>query len=151
MTTIPFPIVSNSQELGKLAELPFLNSKPTNWWEKSIDGDSDFGLDYLIQFKDKYNSIKYNFFLQLKGIKDTDRIKETEIIITLKASTLNYYRNNGLVILVVCDLNTNECYYEFLHTILNKLNENKRYLEDKQKTYTIHIPKKQTLNSKLYI
>lgn len=151
MTTIPFPIVSNSQELGKLAELPFLNSKPTNWWEKSIDGDSDFGLDYLIQFKDKYNSIKYNFFLQLKGIKDTDRIKETEIIITLKASTLNYYRNNGLVILVVCDLNTNECYYEFLHTILNKLNENKRYLEDKQKTYTIHIPKKQTLNSKLDI
>jgi hypothetical protein len=151
MSSTPFPIVSNSQELGKLAELAFLNSKPTSWWEKSIDGDSDFGLDYLIQFKDKYNSIKYNFFLQLKGTKDTDKIKETEIIITLKASTLNYYRNNGLVILVVCDLNTNECYYEFLHTILDKLNENKRYLEDTQKTYTIHIPKEQTLNSRLDI
>jgi hypothetical protein len=151
MNNTPFPAVSDSQELGKLAELPFLNSKPTTWWEKSIDGNSDFGLDYLIQFKDKHNSIKYNFFLQLKGTKDPNRIKEAEIIITLKASTLNYYRNNGLVILVVCDLKTNKCYYEFLHTILDKLNENKRYLEDTQKTYTIHIPKEQALNSKLDI
>lgn len=151
MNNIPFPTISTSRELGKLAELPFLNAKPINWWEKSIDGDSDFGLDYLIQFKDKHNSIKYNFFLQLKGTKDTKNIKTTEVLIKLKASTLNYYRNNGLVVLVVCDLNTTICYYEFLHTILNKLNENKRYLEDTQKTYTIHIPKEQILNSKLDI
>jgi hypothetical protein len=41
MNNTPFPTVSNSQELGKLAELPFLNAKPTNWWEKSIDGDEN--------------------------------------------------------------------------------------------------------------
>ena len=141
-----FPKVPDSKELGKLAELPFSNSKPTSWWGQNIGGDSDFGLDFLIQFKDESNYIKYNFFLQLKGIKDKKKITENYIKVNLKSSTLNYYRNNGLVILVVCDLNTQNCYYEFLHTILNKLNENKRYLEDSQKTHLINIPKEQILN-----
>jgi len=141
------PKESKSQEIGRIAGNIFQYNIPKNWIAKSIDGDTDFGLDYLIQIKDELNNVKYNFFVQLKGIEDRNKIKDNSIIIKLKAHTLNYYRNNGLVLLVACDINSETLYYEYLHTILTKLFANDRYIdENEQKEYTIHIPKNNILN-----
>lgn len=141
------PKENKSQEIGRIAGNIFEYNIPKNWIAKSIDGDTDFGLDYLIQVKDESNIVKYNFFVQLKGIEDTKKIRDDTVVIKLKAHTLNYYRNNCLVLLVVCDNNTETLYYEYLHTILRKLFANKRYIdENEQKEYTIHIPKENILN-----
>jgi len=140
------PKESKAQEIGRIANNYFTSKIPVNWIAKSIDGDSDFGLDYLIQVKDDSNIVKYNFFVQLKGIEDANKITNNEITVKLKSHTLNYYRNNCLVLLVACDINTQSFYYEFLHTVLNKIFENQRYINEGQKEYLVKIPTLQTLN-----
>ena len=150
MNNIPFPSVPKSKEIDERAKEIFLLQRPSNWLLLDIDGNKDFGLDFLVQFKEE-SFIKYNFFLQLKGIQSQNKITTTDIQTQIKVSTLNYYRNNGLVVLVFCDVNEEKCYYEFLHIILNNLNENKRYLDDSQKTYLIKVPKNQLLDKTLII
>jgi hypothetical protein len=146
------PKESKAQEIGRIAGNIFEYNIPKNWIVTSIDGDTDFGLDYLVQVKDESNIVKYNFFVQLKGIEDTKKIKNNTIVIKLKTHTLNYYRNNGLVLLVACDNNSKTLYYEYLHTILRKLFANRRYIdENEQKEYTIHIPKENILNKQTNI
>jgi len=146
------PKENQSQEIGRIAGNIFEYNIPKNWISKSIDGDSDFGLDYLIQIKNNLNIVKYNFFVQLKATEDTTKIKDDTVIVILKAHTLNYYRNNCLVLLVACDNNSETLYYEFLHIILRKIFANQRYIdEDEQTEYTIHIPKENTLNKQTNI
>ena len=45
------PMEGNSQATGRLAGRALGNKLPTSWIEKELDGDSDFGIDYLIQLK----------------------------------------------------------------------------------------------------
>ncbi|MDK1287415.1 DUF4365 domain-containing protein [Pseudoalteromonas umbrosa] len=145
-----FPKESNSQELGRLAADKFGSVKPETWLVKEIDGDKDFGIDYFIQLKD-FGSIKYNFLAQLKGTKDKKRIREDSIVIDLKTSTLNYYANQGLVMVIVCDLNNDEYYYEYLHNILYNLNGNNRYLSEPPKTYSVKVSKQNKIDQHLDI
>lgn len=106
-----FPKESNSQMLGRLAAEKFIGAKPDSWTVKEIDGDTDFGIDYFIQLRDINGFVKYNFLAQLKGTKDPKKIKEDCIKVELKASTLNYYANQGLVMIIVCDLIEEKFYY----------------------------------------
>lgn len=145
-----YPKESKSQELGRLAAEAFVGVKPSTWLVKEIDGDLDFGIDYFIQLKDA-GCVKYNFLAQIKGTKDSEKIKEDSIKVDLKASTLNYYANQGLVIIIVCDLIRKEFYYEYLHNILYNLNGNKRYLSEPPKTYRVSISKRNKLNKNLDI
>ena len=149
MDNTPFPKVPESQIINNIAKEIFNSQKPSNWHVIDIDGDNDFGLDFLIQYRDQSRIIKYNFFVQLKGTMSEQNITQNEIKIPMKASTLNYYRNNGLVLVIVCDLNIQQCYYKFHHIILNGLNENKRYLSDVQETYQITISKEQIITKEL--
>ncbi|MGE4397181.1 MAG: DUF4365 domain-containing protein [Sulfurimonas sp.] len=151
MKAIPFPKVSESQNINEQAKAIFKSQKPSSWFIIDTDGDNDFGLDFLVQFKDENNLMKYSFFLQLKGVESKSKINDKEIKLQIKSSTLNYYRNNGLVILVVCDVIEQKCYYEFMHIILNKLNENNRYLDNSQTTYLLKVQKEQILNKELNI
>lgn len=137
--------------LGRLAAEKFIGAKPDSWTVKEIDGDTDFGIDYFIQLRDVDGFVKYNFLAQLKGTKDPKKIKEDCIKVELKASTLNYYANQGLVMIIVCDLVEESFYYEYLHSILYKLNGNKRYLSEPPKTYTISISKSNKLEKSLDI
>src|SRR5690606_4378494 len=54
--------------------------------------------------------------------------------------------NQGLVLLVVCDLTTGALYYEYMHNILIKLAGNSRYLNDASKEYTISVDRNNVLN-----
>jgi len=140
-----------AKEIGRIAKDHFTSNKPLSWIVTDISGDEDYGLDYLVQFKNIFNNITYNFFVQLKGIKDKKRIKDNYLLVKLKAHTLNYYQNNGLILIVVCDINTMEYYYEYLHTILKELYGNERYFDNTEKEYSIKINKKNRLNKNLNI
>lgn len=146
-----YPKVSPAKKISEIAKKIFCSVKPSNWHDIPIDGDNDFGLDYLIQYRDANDVIKYNFFVQLKGTEDKDKITEKEIKIKLKSSTLNLYRNSSLVLLVVCDITEKKCYYEPLHIILNRLFENSRCLDGKQAEYQIGISRNQVFNEDLDI
>jgi len=138
-----YPEESNSQNIGRRAVKLFTKIIPPNWIEKELDGDSDYGLDFMVQYKDNQtNSIKYKFNVQLKGTENSNKISEDEIKIQVKTSTLNYYKNMELVLFVICDLNKDECYYEYIHNILVELD-----LDKNQKMHTLKIPKKNILNS----
>ncbi len=138
-----YPQESNSQDIGRRAVKLFSKIIPANWIEKELDGDSDYGLDFMIQYKDNQtNFVKYKFNVQLKGTENGDKISEDEIKIQVKTSTLNYYKNMELVLFVICDLNKGECYYEYIHNILVELD-----LDKNQKMHTLKIPKKNILNS----
>ena len=137
-----YPKESNSQRIGRDAVKLFSRKIPTNWIEKELDGDSDYGLDFMVQYKEiESNLIKYKFHVQLKGTENNDKITENEIKIQIKTSTLNYYKNMGLVLFVICDLNQKECYYEYVHNILDSIN-----LKSNQSTHSIKIFKKNILD-----
>ena len=58
-----YPKESNSQKIGREAVKLFCNRIPSNWIEKELDGDSDYGLDFMVQdnalnFQDNF-SIKF--------------------------------------------------------------------------------------------
>lgn len=145
------PREPRAKEIGRIAKNHFQANIPLNWLVTSLDGDEDYGLDYLIQFKNNKNDITYNFFVQLKGVEDKSKILNSDISIRLKSHTLNYYQNNGLVLVVACDINTKEYYYQFLHTILLDLYGNERYFDDSEKEYTIKVPKSQKVDTTLNI
>lgn len=145
------PREPNAKQIGRIAKNYFSANIPLNWLVTSLDGDEDYGLDYLIQYKNQSNDITYNFFVQLKGIEDQKKITDEYITIKLKSHTLNYYQNNGLILIVACDINTKEYYYQYLHTILYELYGNKRYFDNSEKEYSIPIPKSQKLDHLLNI
>ncbi|HIB8503297.1 TPA: hypothetical protein ACWX32_001075 [Acinetobacter baumannii] len=49
MTNLPKE--GESQRIGRLAKKVLAINMPLNWIDKEQDGDSDFGIDYLIQLK----------------------------------------------------------------------------------------------------
>ena len=143
-----FPEDSLAQELGRKAAKIFINAVPHNWIVKPLDGDDDFGLDYLINLKDSKNQVKYTFLAQLKGTQDKRKLTSDKVKVRLRAKTLNYYANQGLVLLVVCDLSSGVMYYEYMHNILIKLAGNNRYLNDPTREYTISVDRSNVLNEK---
>ena len=137
-----FPKESLSQRIGRETVKLFSNKIPSNWIDKELDGDSDYGLDFMIQYKDKQSDlVMYKFHVQLKGTENSSKISEYEIKIQVKTSTLNYYKNMGLVLFVICDLNKKECYYEYMHNILDNLK-----LDSEQSKHTVKIYKKNILD-----
>ena len=58
----PYPTENQPRKLGRLAGGLFYSVKPNSWILKEIDGDTDYGLDYLVQYSDSNGGVKYNFF-----------------------------------------------------------------------------------------
>lgn len=148
------PIENESQEIGRLAGRALSGCMPTNWIEQTLDGSTDFGIDYMIQFKDKTNAVQFKFYLQLKGTKSPSKLADgTAISFQFNVSTLNYYRNSESAIMVaLADLSVSDrivdcpVYYlwideYFLDSINHKLEENDKV--------SIHIPLRQIIDNTL--
>ncbi|WP_413665591.1 DUF4365 domain-containing protein [Microbulbifer sp. CNSA002] len=131
------PREGESQEIGKMASRAFVAKLPANWIEKELDGDSDFGLDYLVQLKNEKHGVSAGFYLQLKGTRVPSFVDSgREISYQFDSSTLNYYRRLEPAIMVaIVDLSANdkprECpvYFkwldeDFLDSISEKLEKN---------------------------
>ena len=108
MTNLPEEC--ENQEIGRLAARALYPQLPTAWIEKDLDGDTDFGIDFRIQLKNKKGQVNGSFYLQLKGSKSLNYLsKSAEISFKFSASTLNYYRSlEPAVMVAVVDLAKSE-------------------------------------------
>lgn len=151
------PTEGNSQEVGRLAGRALGNKLPTSWIEKELDGDSDFGLDYLIQLKSEESLVSFSFYLQLKGTT-SPRYSSAKAFVSydFKVKTLQFYhQQEPLVMVAVVDLQGNEnelwkcpIYYCWLDE--DWFEENKDKLQTQQ-TITLKIPTNQLLDQSLKV
>lgn len=104
------PKDGRSQEIGRLAGRALGIKLPKSWIEKETDGDSDFGIDYLVQLKSSDDFVSFTFYLQLKGTTSPNYSANREFInYELKVSTLKYYyQQEPLVMVAVVDLEGSE-------------------------------------------
>ncbi|NNP76165.1 hypothetical protein A7P54_06990 [Acinetobacter sp. Ac_3412] len=111
---INLPKEGESQRIGRLAKRALVNQLPDNWIEKELDGDSDYGIDYLIQLKNNDSHVEFSFYLQLKGTK-SPKYSESKTFIShpFKTSTLEYYlRQDPLVMVAIVDILSDRKLYE---------------------------------------
>lgn len=100
------PIESRGQEIGRLAGRALASQMPISWIETSTSGDTDYGIDYVMQIKNTSNEVSFNFFLQLKGTMSPSYTADRQFItIDIQLSTIMYYRGlESAVVLAVVDL-----------------------------------------------
>lgn len=149
------PKEGSSQQIGRLAKRALGVKLPAAWIEKEQDGDTDFGIDYLIQLKNSNSDVSFSFYFQLKGTTVPDYSSdENYISYDFKVSTLRYYRQQEPLIMVgIVNLKDNEnelsecpIYYKWLDDEWFSLNEDKL---DGQSTISIKIPTDQKINTSL--
>ncbi|HCV3139914.1 TPA: DUF4365 domain-containing protein, partial [Acinetobacter baumannii] len=154
MTNLPKE--GESQRIGRLAKKVLAINMPLNWIEKEQDGDSDFGIDYLIQLKNNTGHVEFSFYLQLKGTTaPAYNTANTLISYDFKTSTLEYYhRQEPLVMVAVADIRDEKKLYEcpiyYLWLDDNWFAENHEKLVN-QKSISINIPKANILDQDLDI
>lgn len=100
------PQEGESQQIGKRAGRAFVAKLPDNWIIKDQDGDTDFGIDYLIQLENEDSCVAASFYLQLKGTTTPAFVDNgKEISHQFDSSTLNLYRESEPAVMVaVVDL-----------------------------------------------
>lgn len=145
------PMDGRSQEIGRLAGRALGNKLPKAWVDKEQDGDSDYGIDYLIQLKSKENLVSFSLYLQLKGTTSPSYNTDKSFIsYDFKVSTLNYYhQQEPLVMVAIVDLLNNEdtlwecpVYYVWLDEEWFESNKQKL---DSNKTISVKIPTSQLI------
>lgn len=148
------PKESNSQEIGRLAGRALTSQMPISWIETPISGDTDFGLDYMMQIKNTNDEVSFNFYLQLKGtMSPTYSADKKFITIDIQLSTIMYYRaTEPAVVLAVVDLKNHsgawhQCpiYYLILEDNFFAQIDGK---ED-QKSVSVKVPTSNLLNDTL--
>ena len=149
------PKDGRSQEIGRLAGRALGNKLPIAWIEKDLDGDSDFGLDYLMQLKSYDNFVSYSFYLQLKGTTQPSYSADKSFIsYDFKVKTLCYYlQQEPLVMVAIVDLQNNEntlseCPIYYLWLDEDWFETNKEKLESND-TISIRVPTKKSIEPSL--
>jgi len=154
MTERKLPQSSKSQNIGHRANKSLIAQIPDNWREKSLDGDSDFGIDYVIQVLNENSEAYSSFYLQLKGTESIDFVEGgVEISFSMDSSALKFYNHNEpATMLAIADMSSAaraaDCriYYKWLDD--EYLEEIKKRIEDK-KSVNVRIPVHQVLNEEL--
>ncbi|MDU0355766.1 DUF4365 domain-containing protein [Paraglaciecola aquimarina] len=146
-----------SQEIGKLAARSLATKLPRTWSETPLSGDTDFGLDYMIQLKTQKNEVSFSFYLQLKGTTSPKYNDDRSFIShSFKTSTLEFYmRQEQLVMVALVDLRDNEeslwkcpVYYTWLDD--EWFDEHSSKLT-KQDSISVKIPTVQLLETSLNV
>ena len=158
------PKESKSQEIGHYAVLAFERWHPKDWRKTPTEGDSDVGIDYMMQVVSE-RQYKALFHVQVKGCRQKSeqgtnkRLSADETFYSqeLEISTLNYYAAvDTPVMLVFADLVQNDdprncgVYYlwidEELETLLDGHNDLSHLGKD---SHTFHIPTSNILNDEV--
>ncbi|WP_164743893.1 DUF4365 domain-containing protein [Saccharospirillum alexandrii] len=151
------PKEEESQTIGKLAGRAFCASIPLSWIEQPLDGDSDYGIDYLIQLKDENNYVLGSFFLQLKGTTSPRFVGNgEEISYSFDVKTINYYKQQETIVMVALvdlsnDMTAKEapvCYRWLDEAFLEDLTKNVKAGQDK---ITVRVPVESVVHHELDI
>ncbi|WP_111858278.1 DUF4365 domain-containing protein [Acinetobacter sp. CFCC 10889] len=100
------PTEGLGQEIGRNAKDIFAIKRPRSWILKELDGDTDFGIDYIVQVHNPQKQVEFSFYLQLKGTQSPKYNSDNlHIKHQFKTKTLNYYlRQDSIVMVVIVDL-----------------------------------------------
>ncbi len=149
----PLPKVSESQQIGNDATTAFHAARPNTWLVKDLSGDSDFGLDALIQFVFESRVVGL-CHAQIKGSRRERFVDGKGYAVSMKLSTLSYYEGiEGPIMLVFADLSVDEeprncpVYWTWITDATRKLfvkNRNE-LAERQQNTLTVYVPKENRL------
>lgn len=149
------PNEGTSQQIGRLAKRALGVKLPSAWIEKELDGDTDFGIDYLIQLKNSNSDLSFSFYFQLKGTTVPEYSADRSYIsYDFNVSTLRYYRHQEPLVMVgIVDLKDNEAdlskcpiYFQWLDDEWFSSNIDRL---DSQKTISIRIPLSQPIHTAL--
>lgn len=58
------PTEGLGQEIGRIAKDIFAIKRPRSWMLKELDGDTDFGIDYIVQVQNPQKQVEFYFYLQ---------------------------------------------------------------------------------------
>ena len=141
------PIESKAQEISRFGNEALILNKPKNWIASATPGESDYGFDYLIQYKNTNNNeLNGIFFIQLKTKLNVKYIKNMAVC-EIEFKNLNFYHYcSAPILIVLCDLkgdmdNHNAVlYYIWSHEI--KINYSTKQMH-------FRIPASNILNKKL--
>lgn len=158
-----FPIVDRNRYVNKAAKAVLDEQSPGNWIAEPLDGENDFGFDYLV-YVDVNGGVQYTFFLQLKGTEQVDLINDgTQIAFRLKRRTLNLYANTVPdVMLAVAEVvldsagkvihTESKIHWEWLSKqLLEKRGGTNELDFTGAETQTVHMPADQLLNDELRV
>jgi len=143
------PKESRSQAIGQEGVMAFRSRVPITWRFKDSDGDDDFGIDGQVQVLNSASKVVGFFHVQVKSSEtDEPTHNNTQFSISLKVSTLNYYRRLAEpFMLVFSDLreaqDPRDCpvYWVWVNQLLDELlAAEPDLLNVPEATKTLHVP-----------
>lgn len=146
-----YPQEQDAQYTGRTAGHSFVYKMPRSWVEKFLDGDTDYGIDGVIQYKTQLSGVKGSFYLQLKGTRSPKYVENNDFIThTFKTRTLRKFHNEqNAVMVAIASLSDksphaeDKVYYLWLDEDFFIKN---RDAIDKNETLTIRIPTENLLS-----
>lgn len=152
------PTEGLGQEIGRNAKDIFTIKRPRSWILKELDGDTDFGIDYIVQVHNPQKQVEFSFYLQLKGTQSPKYSSDNlHIKHQFKTKTLNYYlRQDSIVMVVIVDLKDEDedepgkvpVYYQWLDEAWFR----KQSVDlDQQDHFTVSVPTENKLVRNLEI
>ena len=128
-----YPRVTDAVIISQKSERIFTSLFPPESWSiLKVHGENDFGVDFKIEIVTDKEITGYEFYVQLKGFRELE--PKSEIAVQISTSTLGYWKNKIIPVLVVAiDCNEGKAYCQWF----DKLTE----IKHQQKTQTINIPK----------
>lgn len=152
------PTEGLGQEIGRIAKDIFAIKRPRSWILKELDGDTDFGIDYIVQVHNPQKQVEFSFYLQLKGTQSPKYSSDNlHIKHQFKTKTLNFYlRQDSIVMVVIVDLKDEDedepgkvpVYYQWLDEAWFR----KQSVDlDQQDHFTVSVPTENRLVRNLEI
>lgn len=131
-----YPLRPHNHVIATKSERFFGNSVPADWTMNAPN--HDYGVDLRVEIFERGAATPFEFLVQLKSSRESSA-SDTETI-TLRVATYNYLWDMLQVVLLVkyCE-DVNEAYWLFLKDVPTP--------NPAQKTFTIHIPKANTLST----
>lgn len=156
-----FPTVDRNRLVSKASKTLLDQVCPASWHVTEVSGDSDFGLDLMVQLEVD-GGICHLFHIQLKGSESLELIGNgSAISYPLKRTTLNYYASIETdVMLAVAEVVLDEAgklvpeqskvYWQWMSTELTARRGGSFELDlSSAKTTSVHVPVEQVLHARL--
>lgn len=133
-----YPRVTDALIISRKAEKIFTNLFPPEFCNiVKVHGEDDFGVDYRIEIVTEQELTGYEFYVQLKGFDEIE--SHNDISIRVSTSTLNYWKNKIIPILIVAiDCKAGKGYCQWFDKLIE--------IKHQQKSQTIKIQKTNELN-----
>jgi len=133
--------------IENISSIILRNKLPESWILRDIE--PDYGLDKTLEIVEGEVVTGKEILIQLKGTR-TPNFHHDYLSFSLNVSNLLYYMERDTpILLIVVDINTEDCYWVFLQKYVFQVLNIEKPNWDKQKTITLRIPRCQKVSNKI--